>query len=63
MQVAQILRQPDHVQAIADALVKEIAKPAKDAAAEVVRSADLIDYTGAIWMRENEAFAGGKLSL
>ena len=34
-----------NAQPIADALVKEVAKPAKDALAEVVRSADLLDYT------------------
>jgi len=34
-----------HAQPMADCLVKEIAKPAKDAVTEVVRSADLIDYT------------------
>eukprot|EP00775_Hariotina_reticulata_P003280 gene3280-3557_t len=42
-QVAGIMRQ--HAQPIADCLVKEIAKPAKDSLTEVVRSADLIDYT------------------
>jgi glyceraldehyde-3-phosphate dehydrogenase (NADP+) len=30
---------------MADCLVKEIAKPAKDSLTEIVRSADLIDYT------------------
>jgi len=34
-----------HAQPIADCLVKEIAKPAKDSLTEVVRSADLPDYT------------------
>jgi glyceraldehyde-3-phosphate dehydrogenase (NADP+) len=41
--VADLLRQ--NAQPIADCLVKEIAKPAKDALTEVIRSADLIDYT------------------
>jgi hypothetical protein len=41
--VAAIMRQ--HAQPMADCLVKEIAKPAKDAHTEVIRSADLIDYT------------------
>jgi len=41
--VAGIMRQ--HAQPMADCLVKEIAKPAKDSMTEVVRSADLIDYT------------------
>jgi len=41
--VAAVMR--DHAQPIADCLVKEIAKPAKDSLTEVVRSADLIDYT------------------
>lgn len=41
--VAALMRQ--HAQPMADCLVKEIAKPAKDAVTEVVRSADLIDYT------------------
>lgn len=40
---ATLMRQ--HAQPMADALVAEIAKPAKDALTEVVRSADLIDYT------------------
>jgi hypothetical protein len=30
---------------MADCLVKEIAKPARDSVTEVIRSADLIDYT------------------
>ncbi|PWA68823.1 aldehyde dehydrogenase 11A3 [Artemisia annua] len=34
----------DHKKPIADCLVKEIAKPAKDAASEVVRSGDLVSY-------------------
>lgn len=41
--VAKIMRQ--HAQPIADALVREVAKPAKDALAEVIRSADLLSYT------------------
>jgi acyl-CoA reductase-like NAD-dependent aldehyde dehydrogenase len=41
--VASLMRQ--HAQPMADCLVKEIAKPAKDALTEVIRSADLIDYT------------------
>jgi glyceraldehyde-3-phosphate dehydrogenase (NADP+) len=41
--VAAIMRQ--HAQPMADCLVAEIAKPAKDALTEVQRSADLIDYT------------------
>jgi glyceraldehyde-3-phosphate dehydrogenase (NADP+) len=41
--VAALLR--EHGQPIADVLVKEIAKPVKDAFTEVIRSADLIDYT------------------
>ena len=35
----------EHAQGMAACLVKEIAKPAKDSLAEVIRSADLIDYT------------------
>mmetsp|Transcript_21772 Transcript_21772/g.37132 ORF Transcript_21772/g.37132 Transcript_21772/m.37132 type:complete len:497 (-) Transcript_21772:241-1731(-) len=34
-----------HAQPMADCLIKEIAKPARDSLSEVVRSADLIDYT------------------
>lgn len=41
--VAALMR--EHKQPMADCLVKEIAKPAKDAVTEVVRSADLIEYT------------------
>ncbi|GBF90960.1 NADP-dependent glyceraldehyde-3-phosphate dehydrogenase [Raphidocelis subcapitata] len=41
--VAALMR--DHAQPMADCLVKEIAKPSKDALSEVIRSADLIDYT------------------
>lgn len=41
--VAALMR--EHAQPMADCLVKEIAKPAKDSLTEVVRSADLIDYT------------------
>lgn len=41
--VAALMRQ--HAQPMADCLVKEVAKPAKDSLNEVVRSADLIDYT------------------
>lgn len=41
--VAAIMRQ--QAQPMADCLVKEIAKPAKDSLTEVIRSADLIDYT------------------
>lgn len=40
---ADLMRQ--NAQPIADCLVKEIAKPAKEALTEVVRSADLLDYT------------------
>lgn len=35
----------EHAAPMAACLVKEIAKPAKDALTEVVRSADLLDYT------------------
>jgi glyceraldehyde-3-phosphate dehydrogenase (NADP+) len=35
----------DNAQPIADILVKEIAKAAKDSMSEIVRSADLLDYT------------------
>ncbi|KAJ7535063.1 hypothetical protein O6H91_12G017100 [Diphasiastrum complanatum] len=35
----------EHKAPIAEALVKEVAKPAKDAVSEVVRSGDLISYT------------------
>ncbi|GIL45440.1 hypothetical protein Vafri_2681 [Volvox africanus] len=41
--VAALMRQ--NAQPIADCLVKEVAKPAKDSLTEVIRSADLIDYT------------------
>ncbi|PNW75884.1 hypothetical protein CHLRE_12g556600v5 [Chlamydomonas reinhardtii] len=41
--VASLMRQ--YAQPIADCLVKEVAKPSKDSLTEVVRSADLIDYT------------------
>ncbi|KIZ02087.1 glyceraldehyde 3-phosphate dehydrogenase, nonphosphorylating [Monoraphidium neglectum] len=41
--VAAVMR--EHAQPIADCLVKEIAKPRKDSLSEVIRSADLIDYT------------------
>ncbi|KAI8474767.1 MAG: NADP-dependent glyceraldehyde-3-phosphate dehydrogenase [Monoraphidium minutum] len=41
--VAALMR--EHPQPMADCLVKEIAKPAKDSLSEVIRSADLIDYT------------------
>eukprot|EP00878_Enallax_costatus_P004140 GHUV01004369.1.p1 GENE.GHUV01004369.1~~GHUV01004369.1.p1 ORF type:complete len:552 (+),score=134.00 GHUV01004369.1:170-1657(+) len=41
--VAAIMR--EQAQPMADCLVKEIAKPAKDSLTEVIRSADLIDYT------------------
>jgi glyceraldehyde-3-phosphate dehydrogenase (NADP+) len=41
--VAALMRQ--HAQPMADCLVKEVAKPAKDALTEVLRSADLLDYT------------------
>lgn len=34
-----------NAQPIADCLVKEIAKPAKDSLSEVVRSADMMEYT------------------
>lgn len=40
---AEYLR--NNAQPVADALIKEIAKPAKDSITEVIRSADLIDYT------------------
>lgn len=40
---AALMRQ--YPQPMADCLIKEIAKPAKDSLTEVVRSADLIDYT------------------
>lgn len=41
--VAALMR--EHAQPVADCLVKEVAKPAKDSLTEVIRSADLIDYT------------------
>ncbi|MCO5557448.1 hypothetical protein L7F22_011013 [Adiantum nelumboides] len=41
--VAAVLKQ--NKDAIAECLVKEVAKPAKDSMTEVVRSADFIDYT------------------
>eukprot|EP00879_Flechtneria_rotunda_P003597 GHRR01003832.1.p1 GENE.GHRR01003832.1~~GHRR01003832.1.p1 ORF type:complete len:542 (+),score=137.43 GHRR01003832.1:136-1626(+) len=41
--VAALMRQ--HAQPMADCLIKEIAKPAKDSLTEIMRSADLIDYT------------------
>ena len=48
----------DNVEPMANALVKEIAKPAKDAKTEVVRSGDLIAYTA----EEGVRFLGqGKL--
>lgn len=53
--VAALLRQ--HAQPMADCLVREVAKPAKDSLAEVVRSADLIDYTaeeGVRWLGEGQ---------
>lgn len=40
---AELLR--EHAAPVAHCLVKEVAKPAKDAMAEVVRSADLVEYT------------------
>jgi glyceraldehyde-3-phosphate dehydrogenase (NADP+) len=40
---AQQLR--DHAEFLAGFLVQEVAKPAKDARSEILRSADLIDYT------------------
>jgi glyceraldehyde-3-phosphate dehydrogenase (NADP+) len=40
---AALLRQ--HCAPVAECLVKEVAKPSKDATAEVVRSADLVEYT------------------
>ena len=42
-EAARLMRQ--HWSPVADALVAEIAKPAKDAKTEVIRSADLVDYT------------------
>ena len=48
----------DNVEPMANALVKEIAKPAKDAKTEVIRSGDLIAYTA----EEGVRFLGqGKL--
>lgn len=41
--VAELMRK--HADPMASALVKEIAKAAKDSKTEVIRSADLIDYT------------------
>ena len=41
--VAAVMR--ENAQPIADVLVKEVAKPAKDALTEVIRSADLLSYT------------------
>eukprot|EP00890_Picochlorum_soloecismus_P003022 jgi/Picsp_1/3720/NSC_06556-R1_nadp-dependent glyceraldehyde-3-phosphate dehydrogenase len=41
--VAAVMR--ENAQPLADVLVKEVAKPAKDALTEVVRSADLLSYT------------------
>lgn len=35
----------DHAAPISACLIKEVAKPAKDSHAEVIRSADLLDYT------------------
>lgn len=53
---AELMRQ--HAQPIADALVKEVAKPRQDSAAEVLRSADLMDYAA----EEGVRFLGeGKL--
>ncbi|CAD7702106.1 unnamed protein product, partial [Ostreobium quekettii] len=40
---ARLMR--EHPRPITDALVTEVAKPRRDSATEVVRSADLIDYT------------------
>ena len=40
---AQLMR--DNALPIRDALMKEVAKPIKDSLAEVLRSADLVDYT------------------
>ncbi|GFH19957.1 aldedh domain-containing protein, partial [Haematococcus lacustris] len=41
--VATIMR--EHAQPIADCLVVEVAKPARDSLSEVIRSADLLEYT------------------
>jgi glyceraldehyde-3-phosphate dehydrogenase (NADP+) len=40
---AALMRQ--HPQPIADCLVKEIAKPSKDSLSEVIRSAEILEYT------------------
>lgn len=53
---AQVLR--ENPAPIADALVVEIAKPAKDSQTEVVRSADLMDYVAEEGLRY---FAQGEL--
>lgn len=50
----------DNAQPIADVLVKEVAKPAKDALTEVVRSGDLIGYTAEQGVR---SLGEGKLLL
>ena len=48
----------EHAKPIADALVKEVAKPANDALTEVIRSADLLSYTAEEAVR---FFGEGKL--
>ncbi|KAG6534758.1 hypothetical protein ZIOFF_008661 [Zingiber officinale] len=50
----------EHKDPIAECLVKEIAKPAKDAVTEVVRSGDLVSYTAEEGVR---ILAEGKLLL
>lgn len=64
--VAAIMREA--AQPMADCLIKEIAKPAKDSLTEVVRSADLIDYTAEEGLRSlgegqmltSDSFPGNK---
>ena len=46
---AKLMR--DHAAPMVDCLVKEVAKPTKDSLAEVIRSADLLDYTAEEGMR------------
>ena len=50
----------ENAQPMADVLVKEVAKPAKDAVTEVVRSGDLIGYTAEQGVR---SLGEGKLLL
>ncbi|XP_024542287.1 NADP-dependent glyceraldehyde-3-phosphate dehydrogenase [Selaginella moellendorffii] len=43
--VAGVMKEKKNMEAIAECLIKEVAKPDKDAYTEVVRSADLLSYT------------------